>query len=182
MKQRTGDQNHGTQSNQNPCGVVPPIHRRTSALEFGSTTTRWLSPSLSRFEHQGYTKVRDRDVKPNFLESTTTSCGIIHHASSKNSSRHLSAARPEANELYPPRFFVNLRCRLLSLLKIHRPDCEVCNAREEYGVEMRKRLEELGWGTQSHSSKELMGVFDSEPREVVSTPVSFEAQKRKKTA
>ena len=74
---------------------------------------------------------------------------------------------------------MNLRCRLLSLLRIHHPDCEVCNARERYGVEMRKRLEELGWGTQPRSPNELMGVFDSEPREVISTPISFEAQAKK---
>ena len=37
---------------------------------------------------------------------------------------------------------MNLRCYLLSLLRIHHPDCERC-AREKYGVEMRKRLEEL---------------------------------------
>jgi len=39
----------------------------------------------------------------------------------------------------------------LSLLKIQHPDCELCNAREKYGEEMRKRLEELNWRTQPGS-------------------------------
>src|ERR1039458_651914 len=47
----------------------------------------------------------------------------------------------EANGLNTARSVVNLRCYLLSLLRIHRPDCELCNAREKYGVEMQKRLE-----------------------------------------
>jgi len=74
---------------------------------------------------------------------------------------------------------VSLRCYLLSLLRIHRPDCELCQAREKYGVEMRKRLEELGWGTQPSSS---VMVFDPEPGEVVSTPISLKAQEQKKIA
>jgi hypothetical protein len=73
---------------------------------------------------------------------------------------------------------VSLRCYLLSLLRIHRPDCELCHAREKYGVEMRKRLEELGWGTQASSPtngdhEEIVEVFRSEPGEVISTPVSL---------
>jgi hypothetical protein len=74
---------------------------------------------------------------------------------------------------------VSLRCYLLSLLRIHRPDCELCQAREKYGVEMRKRLEELGWGTQPSSP---VVVFDPEPGEVVSTPISLKAQEQKKIA
>ena len=42
-------------------------------------------------------------------------------------------------------------CYLLSLLRIHSPDCEHCNARETRGDEMRKRLEELSWRTQPRS-------------------------------
>jgi hypothetical protein len=38
-------------------------------------------------------------------------------------------------------------CRLLSLLRIHSPDCEHCMARRAYGNELRKRLEELGGRT-----------------------------------
>src|SRR5271169_575589 len=63
-------------------------------------------------------------------------------------------------------FVVNLRCRLLSLLRIHSPNCEVCIARERYGLEMRKRLEELNWRTLPHSpadgdQREIAEVFDS---------------------
>lgn len=42
-------------------------------------------------------------------------------------------------------------CYLLSLLRIHSPDCEYCNARETRGDEIRKRLEELSWRTQPRS-------------------------------
>jgi hypothetical protein len=54
--------------------------------------------------------------------------------------------------------FVRLRCYLLSLLRIHRPDCEHC-ALAKAGDEMRKRLEDLNWRTQSHSP-EVAQVFD----------------------
>jgi hypothetical protein len=87
--------------------------------------------------------------------------------------------------LYPPRFVVNLRCRLLSLLRIHSPNCEVCNAREKYGVEMRQRLEELNWRTEPDSPAngnhgEVVEVFDSKPGEVVaSLPISLKAQRKK---
>ena len=81
---------------------------------------------------------------------------------------------------------MKLRCRLLSILRIHRPDCEVCNTREGHGVEMRKRLEELNWRTQAHSLngrgyEGVVGEFDSKPGEVVRTTISLE-QKRKKIA
>ena len=66
------------------------------------------------------------------------------------------------------------KCYLLSLLRIHHPDCECRNAPEKYGEEMRKRLEELNWRTQPHSLNN--GVFDSKPGEVISTPVSLKAQ------
>jgi len=75
---------------------------------------------------------------------------------------------------------VNLKCYLLSLLRIHHPDCELCNAREKYGEEMRRRLEELNWRTQPGSLNN--GVFDSEPGEVIGTPVSLKAQQKKKIA
>ena len=76
------------------------------------------------------------------------------------------------------------KCYLLSLLRIQHPDCELCNAREKYGVEMRKRLEELNWRTQPYSLNngdhdEVVGVFDSKPGEVISTPISLAQQKRK---
>jgi hypothetical protein len=83
---------------------------------------------------------------------------------------------------------VKLRCSLLSLLRIHHPDCEHCKAREEYGIEMRKRLEELNWRTQPRSLNngdhgEVVGGFDSKPGEVVaSPPISLKAQQRKRIA
>jgi hypothetical protein len=49
---------------------------------------------------------------------------------------------------------VKLRCHLLSLLRIHRPDCEHCNVRETCGAEMRERLEELNRRTQPNLLKE----------------------------
>ena len=78
---------------------------------------------------------------------------------------------------------MNLRCYLLSLLRFHSPNCEICNAREEYGVEMRQRLEELNWRTlpDSHANRDhgrVVEEFDSEPGEVISTPVSLMAQQR----
>jgi len=37
-------------------------------------------------------------------------------------------------------------CYILSLLRIHSPDCAHCMARLTPGIELRKRLEELnGW-------------------------------------
>jgi len=83
---------------------------------------------------------------------------------------------------------VNLRCSLLALLRIHSPDCEHCKAREEYGVEMRKRLEELNWRTQPHPLNDgddelVVGVFDSKPGEVVaSPPIALAQQQQKKIA
>ena len=75
---------------------------------------------------------------------------------------------------------MNLKCYLLSLLKIQHPDCEHCNAREKYGEEMRRRLEELNWRTQPGSPSN--GVFDSKPAEVVASPPISLAQQQKKIA
>jgi len=72
------------------------------------------------------------------------------------------------------------KCYLLSLLRIHHPDCDLCNAREKYGEEMRRRLEELNWRTQPRSLSN--GVFDSKPGEVIGTPVSLKAQQQRKIA
>ena len=74
---------------------------------------------------------------------------------------------------------MSLRCYLLSLLRIHRPDCERCNARERRGDEMRKRLEELSWRTQPRSLDsgdhgQVVEVFDSKPGEVVASPPAAE--------
>jgi len=74
------------------------------------------------------------------------------------------------------------KCYLLSLLRIQHPDCELCNAREKYGEEMRKRLEELNWRTQPRSHGDhggAVGGFDSKPGEVISTPVSLAHQEKK---
>ena len=69
---------------------------------------------------------------------------------------------------------MKLRCYLLSLLRIHRSDCEHCKAREKCGLEMRERLEELNWRTQPYSPNngdhgEVVEVFDSKPGEVVAS-------------
>ena len=78
---------------------------------------------------------------------------------------------------------MSLRCHLSSLLRIHRPDCQHCNAREKYGVEMRKRLEELNWQTQAHSLNHGdHGEAGFKPGEVISTTVLLRVQKPKKTA
>jgi hypothetical protein len=83
---------------------------------------------------------------------------------------------------------VKLRCSLLSLLRIHRADCELCNAPATCGDEMRKRLEELSWQTQPRSLNhgdhgEVVEVTDSKGGEVVaSPPVSLTAQKQKEIA
>jgi hypothetical protein len=80
---------------------------------------------------------------------------------------------------------VKLRCYLLSLLRIHHPDCEHCNARETCGYEMRKRLEELNWRTEPHSlnhgdNEEVVEVFDSKLGEVVARmPISLAHQGKK---
>jgi hypothetical protein len=70
---------------------------------------------------------------------------------------------------------VKLRCYLLSLLRIHRRDCEHCKAREKCGIEMRERLEELKWRTQPNLLQmevhgEIVEVFDSKPGEVAASP------------
>jgi hypothetical protein len=62
-------------------------------------------------------------------------------------------------------------------------DCELCNAREKYGVEMRRRLDELSWRVQPRSLSDADKlVFDSKSGEVAGSPPMSLAQKRKKTA
>ena len=63
---------------------------------------------------------------------------------------------------------MTFRCYLLSLLRIHSPDCD-CNVHKTSGDEMRRRLEELNWRTQPHSVE----VFDPMPGEVVTQPISL---------
>ena len=82
---------------------------------------------------------------------------------------------------------MKLRCYLLSVLRIHGPDCEHCNAHETCGYEMRKRLEELSGRTQLHSlsngnHEEVVGVFDSKPSEVVASPPISLVQQQNKIA
>jgi len=69
------------------------------------------------------------------------------------------------------------KCYLLSLLKLHSPDCECRNDRETSGDEMRRRLEELNWRTKPGSLNNE--VFNSKPGEVISTPVSLKVRKKK---
>jgi hypothetical protein len=115
----------------------------------------------------------------------TAWCGIIRPASPKSSSRPLRRNTPEANWSSPARLVMKLRCYLSSLLRIHRPDCEHCKAREKCGLEMRERLEELNWRTQPNwllegVHGELVEVYDSKPREVVGSPTISLAQRVKK--
>ena len=82
---------------------------------------------------------------------------------------------------------MKLSCYLLSLLRIQHPDCELCNAPEKYGEEMRKQLEELNWRTQPRSVNngdhgEVAEVFRSEPGEVVARSPIPVKQKRKQIA
>ena len=82
---------------------------------------------------------------------------------------------------------MKLRCYLLSILRIHRPDCEHCKAREKCGLEMRERLEELKWRTRPNLlEKEVYGtvveVFDSKPGEVAASPPISLAQQQNKVA
>jgi hypothetical protein len=67
---------------------------------------------------------------------------------------------------------VKIRCVLSSLLRIHSPHCEHCNAREIHGHEMRKRLEELSGRVQPPSLDhadhgEALAVLDSKPGEIL---------------
>jgi hypothetical protein len=57
-------------------------------------------------------------------------------------------------------------CYLLTLLRIHSPDCEHCNAHETCWGEIRERLEELNRPTQPRPLKkgahgEAVGARDS---------------------
>jgi hypothetical protein len=81
---------------------------------------------------------------------------------------------------------VKLRCYLLSLLRIHRPDCEHCKAREKCGLEMRERLEELNRRTQPNLLKEVhrevVEVFDSKPGGVDSSATISSARQVNKAS
>lgn len=82
---------------------------------------------------------------------------------------------------------VNLKCYLLSLLRIHRPNCQRCRAAEAptSGDELRRRLEELNWRTQRRSLNHGdygEQVFDSQPGEgdLLREPISLKAKRKKK--
>jgi len=115
---------------------------------------------------------------------------VWHNAFRLSEEPPLEAAGARFEAIDPnPEVVVNQlrwKCYLLSLLRIHSPDCECRNARETSGEDMRKRLEELNWRTQPRSLNnrdqgEVLGGFDSKPGEVVaSPPISLKARKRKK--
>ena len=77
---------------------------------------------------------------------------------------------------------MTLKCSLLTLLKIHRPDCEPCKALEKGGIEMRERLEEL--------NSEPYGIFAEvsyrtvriESRSNHGEPIRFTAAEREERA
>ena len=133
------------------------------------------------FPHDPLRDLRASSFNPILLKSTRASCGIIARRF-KDQFPPWDATSRGANGLNPPsRWVVNLRCYLLSLLRIQHPDCELCNAPEKYGEAMRRRLEELNWRTQPHSHGdhgEVVKVFDSKPAEVISTPVSLAQQEK----
>lgn len=105
--------------------------RRQPVLAYGAAFTHFL-------------RVR---ISPNFYCIHT--CVVWHNtfASPKSSSRQMrrntrEAARTEFREVV-----MKWRCYLLSLLRIHDSDCEICVAHERHGIEIRQRLEELNWRT-----------------------------------
>lgn len=81
------------------------------------------------------------------------------------------------------------RCYLLSLLRIHDSDCEICVAHERHGIEIRQRLEELNWRTLPRSANNVDHGIDDvgyQSRKAQASPaVSTKQQKakgRKKSA
>src|ERR1700733_3838205 len=91
-------------------------------------------------------------MKSSFVETTPALCAIIH-CLPRSAFPAVDATPPEANGPNSARLVVKLECYLLSLLRIHGSDCAHCKAREIYGDEMRKRLEELNWRTQPNLLK-----------------------------
>jgi hypothetical protein len=70
--------------------------------------------------------------------------GALRQASEERASKKLLALIPN----FRPRI-----CYVLSLLRIHSPDCEHCTVRQTCGDELRRRLEELE-GRKQPSSQE----------------------------
>ena len=82
---------------------------------------------------------------------------------------------------------MTLRCYLLSIVRLHSPECERCKAHGILGDEMRKRLEELNWRKQPRSlihgdNGEVAEVFNSKaPEGAARRPVSVKEQQERKT-
>ena len=80
---------------------------------------------------------------------------------------------------------MKLRCRLLSFLKLHQPDCDLCKARETCGLDMRRRLEELNSRTLPNSRRreargEVAAVVARKPLEVIQNSAGSLAREVKK--
>jgi hypothetical protein len=123
-------------------------------------------------------------MESDFVETTLALCAITRPPP-RSAFPAVDATPRGANDLNPGRWVLSLRCYLLSLLRIHRPDCELCKARETCGDEMRKRLEELNWPTQPPSLNnedhgEAVKVFDSKSEVVASSAIArVRGQQRK---
>lgn len=82
---------------------------------------------------------------------------------------------------------MKLRCYLLSFLKIHKPDCDYCTARETCGLEMRRRLEELNGRTppslvRKDSRGEVATVLVAKRREDIGSPPASSAHEVRKAS
>jgi len=88
------------------------------------------------------------------LLSLTT--GFSNERAGKNAGWNLATIFKSRDSKKLPVLIQNFRpriCYVLSLLRIHSPDCEHCMARQTCGDELRKRLEELD-GRKQPSSHE----------------------------
>jgi hypothetical protein len=78
---------------------------------------------------------------------------------------------------------MKLRCYLLSLLRIHDSDCELCIAHERHGIEIRQRLEELNWRTlprsANHGEHGIDKVDSKSGKAQASPAISTKKQKAK---
>ena len=149
-----------------------------------------LSRTLSQISRMIRSAISTHRDLTNFIETTPSSCGIIGRRF-KDQFPPWDATSRGANGRNPPaRWVVNQlrwKCYVLSLLRMQHPDCELCNAREKYGEEMRRRLEELNWPTQPQPLNNgdhggAVGGFDSKPAEVLASPPISLAQQQKKVA
>ena len=74
---------------------------------------------------------------------------------------------------------MTLKCSLLTLLRIHRPDCEDCKALEKGGIEMRERLEELN-SEPDRIFAEVIEPFELSPGQTTGSPSVSLPQKGKR--